>query len=305
MAAEMEIKISHPDRIIYPDTKTTKKDVVRYFEEIAPLLLPYVKDRPISILRCQDTALSGCYFQKHTHTTNLVGIRTKEVHKGKNKDSALVIEDVTDVIRLIQAGTIEIHGWQARFSNIEKPDQIVFDLDPDTPALWGRMVDTAFEIRGQLKTLGLESFVKLTGGKGIHVQLPIEARYSWELIKSFSKSLMQILSEQNPGYYTTNMQKINRKGKIFLDYLRNSYEATAIIPYSLRARAEPTVALPIAWKDLKHSSGADEYTYQDVLQLVKKRKDPWSNYFRVSQRITILEKKPKGAFLNQNSGRNS
>lgn len=284
-----EIKITHPDRIVFPATGTTKKEVVHYYEQMASYLLPYVHDRPLSILRCQQTTAAGCYFQKHTHTTTLVGIRSREVHNGDKFDSALSVKNPEEIVQLIQAGTIEIHGWQASFSNIEKPDQIIFDLDPDSEKLWGRVIDTAYEIQSRLKTLGLQSFVKLTGGKGIHVHVPVQPRYTWNMIRVFSKGFMQIISESNPGYYTMNMQKQNRKGKIFLDYLRNGYGATAIIPYSLRARTQPSVAFPIAWKDLKKYSRPDEILLKDAFEIVKKRKDPWADYFGMKQRIAALE----------------
>lgn len=283
-----KIQITHPDRIIYPHRGTTKKEVLNYYEEIAPYLLPYVQNRPVSILRCQKTTTSGCYYQKHSKGRNLVGINSKELHYRDKNDSALIIENKTDLVQLAQAGTIEIHGWQALFTDIARPDQIVFDLDPDSAKLWGRMTDTAFEIRSKLLTLGLESFVKVTGGKGLHIHVPIAPVYTWNQVKAFSKGLMQILADQNPEYYTTHMSKISRKEKIFLDYLRNGYGATAVIPYSLRARKEPTIALPIAWKDLKNST-PDEFIYSDVLKLIKKRKDPWPNYFKLRQRISVLE----------------
>ena len=284
-----ETIITHPDRIIFESSGTTKEEVVHYYKQIAPNLLPYVRDRPLSILRCQQTSEAGCYFQKHTHTTNLAGINSREVHNDEKRDSALTVENAEEIVQLIQAGTLEIHGWQATFTNIENPDQIVFDLDPDSMKLWGRVIDTAYEIRGHLKTLGLESFIKVTGGKGVHIHVPVQPRYTWNQIKSFSKSLMQVISDNNPDHYTMNMQKQNRKGKIFMDYLRNGYGATAVIPYSLRARKLPAIAMPIAWKDLKNISSPDEFIITDVLRIVKKRKDPWADYFRINQRIAALE----------------
>lgn len=289
------VKITHPDRVVYPETGTCKLDVVRYYETVAPWMLPYLRGRPVSILRCQETTAAGCYFQKHAEGRNLVGIGSKPVHYKDKRDTALIIENSEDIIQLAQAGTIEIHGWNGQFRHITKPDQIVFDLDPENAKLWGRVVDTALEIRRLLRQLKLESFLKVTGGKGLHIQVPIEPRYSWDTIKSFSKSLMNVLVQQNPDHYTTNMTKANRGGKIFLDYLRNGYGATAVIPYSLRARAQPTVALPISWRDLKKSLSPDDFRYDDVLKLLKRRgepggrQDPWARYFDSARPITVLE----------------
>lgn len=284
-----EIKITHPDRVIFPEAGTTKKEVVHFYEQMASYMLPYVHDRPLSILRCQQTTEAGCYFQKHTHKTNLVGINSREVHNEKKTDSALSVETPEEILQLIQAGTVEIHGWQASFSEIDYPDQIIFDLDPESEKLWPRVVETAYEIQSRLKFLGLQSFVKLTGGKGLHIHVPVQPRYSWNNIKAFSKGLMQIIEEGNPRHYTLNMQKQNRKGKIFLDYLRNGYGATAIIPYSMRARAQPSVAFPISWKELKQFSGGGEILFESAVKIAKKRKDPWADYFRLNQRIAALE----------------
>ena len=284
-----DIVITNPDRIVYPKHGIVKNDVIEYYKTVSELMFPFVADRPISILRCQKTTAAECYFQKHSEGRNLVGISSKSVHYKDKRDTALSLESPADIIRLAQAGTIEIHGWGSTFTNVGRPDQIIFDLDPESKKLWGRVVDTALEIREMLARLGLRSFVKVTGGKGLHVQVPISPLYSWDAIKIFSKSLMQILVEKEPQHYTTNMSKSKREGRIFLDYLRNGYGATAVIPYSLRAHEQPNIALPIAWKDLKTSLVPDSFVYPDVIKLIKKRKDPWIDYLGLQQRIKFLE----------------
>lgn len=289
-STEIKIEVTHPDRLIYPQSQTTKKDVIDYHNKISPYMLPFLYRRPASIYRCQKTTLADCFYQKYSDGTNPLGVDNRKIQFGKKIDFAFDIKNKGDILRLIQAGTIEIHGWQATFTDISKPDQIVFDLDPDSPQLWSRVIDTAYEIREQLKCLDLESFVKVTGGKGVHIHVPIRPNYNWSLVKAFSKSFMQILIEKNPNHYTTHISKTERKGKIFLDYLRNDYGATAVIPYCLRARKKPSVALPITWKDLKHCPSADAFIYTDVLELVNKRNDPWKHYFKIKQRISILEK---------------
>jgi bifunctional non-homologous end joining protein LigD len=286
---EEAVKITHPDRLVYPESDIKKIDVVDYYEAVAPLIMPFLKDRPLAILRCQDTFAAGCYFQKHATGRNLVGIGSKPVHYKDKKDTAIVVESKEDLLELIQAGTLELHGWNGRFEHIEKPDQIVFDLDPESLKLWPAVVETALLIRDMLERLGLKSFVKVTGGKGLHVHVPIEPRYSWDQVKAFAKSLMRVLEEEQPKKYTTNMIKTKRTGKIFLDYLRNGYGATAVIPYSLRARAGAPVALPIPWSAVKTSLSPAEYDLKDVLKMVKKRKDPWAGYWRLKQRIKTLE----------------
>jgi len=283
------VKITHPHRIVYPEAKIKKIDVIEYYNTVAPLMMPFLKDRPLSLLRCQDTTASGCFFQKHAEGRNLVGVGAKPVHYKDKKDTALVIESKQDIIELAQAGVIELHGWGARFKNITKPDLIVFDLDPESQKQWPSVVETALHIREMLEKLGLKSFVKVTGGKGLHVQVPIEPRHEWDVVKGFAKSLMQILEQEEPQRYTTNMIKSHRKNRIFLDYLRNGYGATAVIPYSLRAREHATVALPIPWSAVKESLSPAEFELKDVLKLIKKRKDPWADYWKTHQRIKMLD----------------
>jgi bifunctional non-homologous end joining protein LigD len=283
------VKITHPDRIVYTKSKTTKIELVRYYEELGPLILPYIKDRPLAILRCQNDTRSGCYFQKHSEGRNLIGIVDKSVHYKDKWDTAISADSVTDIIELAQAGTVEMHVWNARFSNITNPDQIVLDLDPDSLDEWPSVVDTAHTIREMLESLNLKSFVKVTGGKGLHIQIPIYPKYDWDQVKNFSKSLMTVLEKQHRDRFVTNMSKKIRKGKIFLDYLRNGYGATAIVPYSLRARENPSVAFPISWKEVKPSLHPAQFQLKDVIRLVKRRVDPWKDYWSLSQRLEALD----------------
>lgn len=284
------IRVSHPDRIVYTKTKTKKLEIVKYYEAVADIMLPFMQDRPLSIVRCQSTSTKNCFFQKTLAGSQLVGIRSKPVQYKNKKGSSILADSKDELLHLVQGGALEIHGWGSQFSKIKNPDVIIFDLDPETPKLWPEVVDTAHEIRAMLKKLGLVSFVKVTGGKGVHVQAPIAPRYDWDQIKKFTKSLMEVLVSNEPDKYTTNMIKAKRKNRIFLDYLRNGYGSTAVLPYALRARERPTVALPISWKELTHSLSASEYEIEDVLKLLKKRKDPWQGYWDLDQKIKILEK---------------
>lgn len=283
------VEVSHPDRIVYPSTKTKKIDLFNYYEAVYPLMAPFLRDRPISLLRCQESAVGECFFQKHGDRRGL-NADTRPVYYKDKKDSALFADDAESFLRFVQMGAIEFHGWGARFEKITKPDLVVFDLDPESPQLWKTVVETAFEIREMLKALKLESFVKVTGGKGLHVQVPLQPKHEWDDIKNFSKSLMQVLVDREPDLYTVNSSKAERGGRIFLDYLRNGYGATAVLPYSVRARAKPTVALPISWRDLKAGVTADEFQITDVLKKLK-RADPWKGYWDLKQKIAVLDKK--------------
>ncbi len=295
------LNISHPSRIVFPETQTSKLDIVKYYDAVSDFMLPFMQDRPLSILRCQDSTADGCFFQKHAEGSNLVGIGSKSVHYKDKKGSALVAETHEDILQLAQAGTLEIHGWNGQFKNITKPDTIVFDLDPETEKLWPRVVGTALRIREMLRSLGLESFVKVTGGKGLHVQVPIQPLYTWDLIKLFSKSLMKVLEDERPKDFTVNMSKAKRKDRIFLDYLRNGYGATAVLPYSLRARAHPAVALPVEWSQIKNSLSPDQFEIYEVIKILNKRKDPWKNYWKTKQRIKVLDSPTAKSALAENS----
>ena len=283
-------KITHPDRIVYKKTKTKKIEVIEYYRAIAPLMMPFVEDRPISLLRCQENTSSECFFQKHSDEKSLSHIISKPVHYQDKEDFAINIQSQSQLIEVIQSGAIEIHAWNARFSHITTPDQIVFDLDPESKKLWDKVVDTAKIIRKNLEKLELKSFLKVTGGKGLHIHVPLSPKQEWDEIKSFTKSLMEVLNQEAPQDYTVNLLKKQRHGKIFLDYLRNGYGATAVVPYSLRARVQPTVALPISWTELKKNLHPDQFTYPSVLKLIEKREDPWIDYWDHVQTIKILEK---------------
>lgn len=283
------IKISHPDRIVFKKTKTSKIDVVNYYNDVCGVMLPFLNDRPLSLLRCQTNSLGDCYFQKHAEGRNLLGVSDKPVYYRDKSDTAISVNSKTELLKIVQAGTVEIHSWSALFSHIATPDQIVFDLDPESTKEWNIVTETAFLIKEMLESLGLMSFVKVTGGEGLHIHVPVVPNYSWDEIKSFAKSLMAVLENQMPARYTTNMSKAVRKRKIFLDYLRNGYGATAVVPYSLRARKEPSVALPISWRELRTVQAANEFTLAEVLKIIKHRRDPWRDFWNIKQKIKTLE----------------
>ncbi|MGZ3712435.1 MAG: non-homologous end-joining DNA ligase, partial [Bdellovibrionota bacterium] len=285
------IKVTHPDRIVYKKTKTSKLEVVRYYGDISSFLLPFLQDRPVSVLRCQQDSTGTCFFQKHSEGGSLGEIKSKPIHYQDKKDNALSIETKSELLSAVQLGVLEFHTWGGRFSKITNPDLIVFDLDPDSSKLWGAMVDTAHEIKEMLDKLGLPAFLKVTGGKGLHIHVPIAPDYSWDQVKGFARSLMKVLEEKNPKLYTTNMAMEKRHNRIFLDYLRNGYGSTAIVPYSLRARELPTVALPISWKELKPSLNSEQFQISDVLKLIAKRKDPWAGYWNKAPRLALLDGK--------------
>lgn len=214
-----------------------------------------------------------------------------DVYEGKVRDQEYIhTESKNGLMQLIQSGAVEIHLWQSSHLKPNNPDQIIFDLDPDEAVPWGKIVSSAFLLRDTLARLGLKSFVKTTGGKGLHVQVPIAAKYSFEDVKNFARTLCRYLESENSELYTTNMAKKTRSKKIFLDYLRNGFGATAVAPFSARAKEAPYVAVPLSWPELKKMKQKRNFRIDDVLKrLATQKKDPWFGYEKLKQKTKALE----------------
>ena len=290
------IVISHPERVMDVETGLTKLDLARYAGEICETMLPWVAKRPLMLLRCPggtETSVfrqsdrrkgkkSSCFVQKHSgQGLNKVNLGSTMV----GDEEGLYVTNTKQLVLLAQNNAVEIHGWGSRVPRWDRPDWIVFDLDPDEDLPFERVVDSAFEMREALRTLGLESWVKTTGGKGLHVVVPIARRYDWETIRRASQSVAVLMSRAAPDRYVATMSKKARVGKIFVDYLRNAEGATAVLPYSARARSGLPVALPVDWKDLR-SVHPKELTIVTVPRLVARRKkDPWADLLGTKQTL--------------------
>jgi bifunctional non-homologous end joining protein LigD len=259
------ITISNPDRAIYPTEKLTKYDLAEYYAAIDPLLMVAVADRPITLIRCPQGRGKKCFFQKHD--TGSMGEHVKRVpikeKKGGTEDY-LYLEDIRGVLACVQMGTIEFHGWGSKVGAIEYPDRLVFDLDPDVGLDFADVRSAAERIRDLLADLGLKTFPMLTGGKGIHVIAPLDASADWDAVSSFAERFSRAVSEAEPERFTANMRKVQRKGRIFLDWLRNQRGSTAVMPYSARAREGAPVAAPIAWEELGDYEGGNAFTIREL-----------------------------------------
>jgi bifunctional non-homologous end joining protein LigD len=277
------IKISHPDRVLYPESNITKLQVVQYYEAIAPYILPYISNRALSIIRCTDNASDTCFFQKHIGKGLSKAVH--QVHVKKNEPPYVMVDNVDGLVSLAQMGMVELHPWGSDVNNPNKPNVIIFDLDPDLNMPWKEIVSAAQELQIHLRDINLESFVKVSGGKGVHITVPIKPEHYWDEVKSFTKGLANIMMHDSPAKYTSNMSKAKRKGRIFIDYLRNDLGATAIAPYSLRARKNAPVALPISWDELNNSTQMPLFLLTDVLDLVQTRPDPWAEFFNTKQSL--------------------
>ncbi len=263
------IKISNPDRVIFPGDGLTKGDLADYYVAVEALMLVEMANRPISLIRCPQGRAKKCFFQKHD--SGAMGSDVKHVpieeSDGEVQDY-LYVKDARGILACVQMGTIEFHGWGSRTRKLEYPDRLVFDLDPDEGLEFEKVKEAAVRLRALLADLGLVTFPMLTGGKGIHVIAPLDAKTDWPKVKSFAERFSRAIAEAEPELFTANIRKNQRKGRIFLDWLRNQRGATAVMPYSARARDGAPVAAPIAWEELdKFGSGA-AFTIRDAEELI-------------------------------------
>ncbi|HTF86962.1 MAG TPA: DNA ligase D [Planctomycetota bacterium] len=280
--------ITHPERIVYPGSGITKLELARYYELVAPLMLPHLAHRPLSVFRCPEGLSSTCFYQKHW-TSTLPGVKTVAVPEGSGGAKPYaVVGDAKGLVALIQYGAMELHPWGSRADKLDAPDRITFDLDPGSDVPWKRVVEGAFALRDLLASLGMKTWLKTSGGKGLHVVLPIERRVSWDVASSFSRAVCERVSQAAEGRYVTVASKAARKGKIFLDWLRNSRGATAVAPWSTRAREGATISMPIRWEEAAKLRGGDTFTLESVASLVRKNyRNPWSELPRAKNRITL------------------
>ncbi|HYD12269.1 MAG TPA: DNA ligase D [Allosphingosinicella sp.] len=264
-----DVKISNPDRIIFPDAKVTKGDLAAYYRAIGAVMLPWTANRTVSLVRCPQGRAKKCFFQKHDSGTfgphvRHVPIREKDGHK----EDYLYVEDIAGIIACVQMGTIEFHGWGSRVADVEKADRIVFDLDPDEGLDFGLVKKAAKDLRRHLADMGLQTFPMLTGGKGVHVIVPLTPKAEWPEVKDFARRFAMALAEAEPERFTSELSKAKRKGLIFIDYLRNQRGATAIMPYSARARESAPVAAPINWEELDDMASGHVFTVKDADRLL-------------------------------------
>ena len=263
------IQISNPDRVIFPGDGVTKGELAAYYRRLGAVMLPWITDRPISLLRCPQGRAKQCFFQKHDTggfdgAVHKVPIREKD---GSTEDY-LWIDSTDGVIAAVQMGSIEFHGWGSRASDIERPDRLVFDLDPDEGLDFETVKKAAADIKRHLADLGLVSFAMLSGGKGIHVVVPLTPAAEWPQVKDFAARFAQALAQGEPLRFVATMSKAKRKGRIFIDWLRNQRGSTAVLPYVVRARPGAPVAAPVAWEELRDTDRADRFNLRDAEALI-------------------------------------
>ncbi|HEX8797866.1 MAG TPA: DNA ligase D [Terriglobales bacterium] len=284
------IRLTHPDKILDAQSQLTKQQLANYYWAIAPYMLPYIADRPLSLVRCPEGTGHPCFFQKHINHALPPGLKSVDVpDKKTGKVEAYITLSTPEALAgLAQMGVLEIHPWGSKNNDLEHPDLIIFDLDPDEEISWRTLADSAAEVRSYLVDLGLKSFLKSTGGKGLHIVIPIEPKHDWTVIKQFAYSFALAIEQQRPNLYLSKMSKAARKGRIFVDYLRNERGSTAVGPYSPRARSGTAVALPLSWADLNLPQRPifQVANFDDWKHLLNR--NPWKDFVKLHQRLGSL-----------------
>jgi bifunctional non-homologous end joining protein LigD len=276
------VALSHPDRVYWQDAGVSKRDLAEFYTQIWQWMRPHVVGRPIALLRCPEGAAGQCFFQKHA----AAGIATEHLHLIPEKgDKIISIDDLAGLISLVQAGVLEIHTRGNTADDRERADRLVFDLDPGPGTGWNDVVAAAREVRERLTRLKLKSFVKTSGGKGLHVVVPIKPT-AWDKAKDFCHAVAASMAADDPDRYVASAAKSKRNKRIFIDYLRNSREATAVAPYSTRARPGAPVSVPVEWSELAGLKSAGQYTVLNLpARLGRLRKDPWAAIGRLRQTL--------------------
>lgn len=288
------VRFTSPERVIYPETGVTKLEIATHYLEMAPLMLPHLAKRPVTMIRCPDN-YHKCFFQKHMDkASQLGGLSPVKVQEDKGAATYASVESAGGLIALVQLGVVEFHTPGVRSDRLTHPDRFIMDLDPDPTVGWEAVVEAARALRDLLQELGLTSFVKTTGGKGLHVVTPIRRTLTVEEVRQFSGAVAGLFEAVAPKRYTTNISKAKRKGRILIDYFRNSPGATAVEVYSARAREGAPVAVPVHWEELDKVRGDSFHVRNAKDRLASLRADPWLNFFTTRQAVTVKARRQVG-----------
>ena len=280
------VRLTHADRVLFPPHGTTKLDLARFYESIAKWILPHIEDRPTTLVRCPEGAHKKCFYQKHVGYWAPDSLRRVKIQERRKVGEYLVVDSLASLIGLVQIGILEIHTWNSVVRHLEQPDRVVFDLDPGPGVEWARVIECAGVIRDALHKVELESFVKTTGGKGLHVVAPIQRGPSWEDTGAFARAVAESVARADPRRYLTSMAKAERKGRIFIDYLRNIRGATSVAAYSTRAVPQGTMSVPLGWDELSSRITSDHFTIANLPErLAGLTADPWAAYWRSRQSL--------------------
>ncbi|HEY3595305.1 MAG TPA: non-homologous end-joining DNA ligase [Polyangiaceae bacterium] len=299
------VAITHPDRVVYGEPGITKLELAEFYHQLSARILPHVEGRPLSVVRCPGGLEVGeptravhqsrggrgdakCFFQKHGNANTPGTIGRVPIREAGKLAQYLSIDDEKGLITLIQFGAMELHPWGARADKPDAPDRMIFDLDPGPGVDWRAVVKAALAVKTRLERLELESFVKTTGGKGLHVVVPLARRHDWSEVRDVSRAIAEAMAREEPERYVAQMALHLRPGKIFVDYLRNARGATAVAAYSTRARPGATVAMPFSWDEIDRIDPAS-FNVRTLARRWARARDPWKGFFQSTQRL------PRGA----------
>jgi bifunctional non-homologous end joining protein LigD len=276
-------RLTHPERILWPEQGVTKEGLAEFYADIAEWILPHLAGRVLSLVRAPSGVSEKYFFAKHAWHGLSNAVRRVDVGE---KEKMLVLDSLDGLIDLVQAGVVEIHPWGSTFAELEKPDRLIFDLDPGEDVPWSAVIEGALDVRSRLDELGLASFVKTSGGKGLHVVLPLEPTVGWDEAKKFTQWISETMAKARPERYVATMSKTARRGRIFIDYLRNGRGGAPVAAYSTRALPLASVSTPLAWDELSESIRADHFKIGNLRQRLDVLKgEPWPEFFTLRQRL--------------------
>jgi bifunctional non-homologous end joining protein LigD len=285
------VRLTNPGRLLWPEQGITKQGLADFYTEISDWILPHIAGRPLSLVRCPGGITEQCFFQKHRWAG--LGSGARSVSISGEDEPMLAIDDLAGLLELVQASVLEIHPWGSKADHPELPDRATLDLDPGDDVPWAQVIEAAFEARRRLQALGLQSFVKTTGGKGLHVVFPIEPRADWDSLKAFTQSVAEQMAADHPDRYTANMSKKFRHGRIYIDYVRNGMGATAVGAYSTRARPGAAVSTPLSWDELDPGIRANHFTIENLpKRLAFLDRDPWDGFLALRQELPTAPPAP-------------
>ncbi len=289
------VNLTNPDKLLYPEAGITKRDLALFYEAIGDWIVPHLRDRPLTLVRCPNGWNKECFYQKHMGDGIAKVIERVMVQESDGPAVYMMANSVSAVVGVIQLGALELHPWGSRKPKLGFPDRIVFDLDPDESLGWKEIVEAVNILKTLLDNLGLRGFLKTTGGKGLHVVIPIEPTMPWEHIKGFTKAVSELLAQTFPDRFTAKILKASRHGKILIDYLRNAEGATAVAPYSIRAKANAPVSTPVDWTEMTRDLRFDRFNVKNLTARLKRlKRDPWADFMETRQSVTKVMMKTVG-----------
>jgi bifunctional non-homologous end joining protein LigD len=281
------VRITHPDRVMYSEARLSKLDIARYYERIADWIVPHVERRPLTLVRCPTGPATGCFYMKHSKVWAPPALQRVNIQEKTKIGEYLVANSGAALVSLAQMDVLEIHTWNSRVGCLEQPDRLVLDIDPGPEVTWAEVIAAARLVRRVLEGVDLASFVKTTGGRGLHVVVPLRPSADWSECLAFSRRIAEAIVAQDPARYTTRFAKAGRERKILIDYLRNNRTNTSVAAYSMRAKPHAPVSMPLTWTALSARTTPGAFSVKTVpARLSRLRRDPWAEYWSCRQRLT-------------------